>query len=156
MIMNTEIERKFLVTDGYKADIQASFEIKQGYLNSNPERTVRIRTKGEKAFLTIKGLSEMGGLKRFEWEKELTLDEIQPLFDLCEDFIIHKTRHIIVYQGHTWEIDEFWGKHKGLVLAEVEMKSVDEDVALPDWIIKEVTGDRKYYNSSLCKNDWKG
>lgn len=153
--MNIEIERKFLVSDDFRKSIQKSTPIKQGYLNTNPERTVRIRTKGEKAFITIKGKSSNDGLERFEWEKEISLQEAQNLFPLCEPYYIEKIRHEIIYKDHLFEIDEFLGVNHGLILAEVELKDKNETLVLPKWIIKEVTGEIKYYNSYISTNPFK-
>ncbi|APD07177.1 adenylate cyclase [Flavobacteriaceae bacterium UJ101] len=153
--MNIEIERKFLVSDDFRKFIQKSTPIKQGYLNTDPERTVRIRTKGNKAFITVKGKSSKDGLERFEWEKELSLQEAKILFPLCEKHCIEKIRHEILYENYLFEIDEFLGDNKGLILAEVELKDKNETIILPKWIIKEVTGNLNYYNSYISTNPFK-
>ncbi|MDY8137020.1 CYTH domain-containing protein [Aquimarina sp. 2201CG5-10] len=148
-----EIERKFLVSDdSYKTEVHKSTNITQGYLNSHPERAVRIRIKGKKGFLTIKGKSNESGTSRFEWEKEISLEEAKALIKLCEEGIIEKVRHEVSSGKHIIEIDEFLGRHKGLVLAEIELSSEDEKFLKPTWLDKEVTGDPRYYNSQLSKD----
>ncbi|MFV0237366.1 MAG: CYTH domain-containing protein [Flavobacteriales bacterium] len=153
--MNIEIERKFLVSDDFRKNIRKSTMIKQGYLNTNPERTVRIRTKGERAFITVKGKTSKDGLERFEWEKEVNIQEAKNLFPLCEKYCIEKIRHEVPYENHIFEVDEFKGCNEGLVLAEVELKDKNEIVMLPKWITKEVTGNLNYYNSYISKNPFK-
>jgi len=153
-----EIERKFLVkNDSYQQEAFASFKIKQGYLNSHPERTTRVRVKGEQAFITVKGKSSENGLSRFEWEKEINVNDAEALLALCEPGKIEKTRFLVKSGAHTFEIDEFYGDNQGLVVAEVEMNTEKEEVLLPDWLNKEVTGEAKYYNSALINlpyKDW--
>ena len=145
-----EIERKFLVRgDGYRSQAFASDRIRQGYICSGGGRTVRVRIRGERAYLTIKGPSADGGLSRYEFEKEISLDEAEHLFLLCEPGVIDKTRYLVKSGDHTFEIDEFYGDNEGLVMAEVELKSPDEPFLKPDFIGQEVTGDRRYYNSHL-------
>ena len=146
-----EIERKFLVRDdSYKTMAHRSYRIKQGYLYSGGGRpSVRVRRRDDAAFLTIKGPSLDGGLSRYEFEKEITLDEADHLFRLCEPGIIDKRRYLVDYEGHTFEVDEFYGDNEGLVMAEVELKSVEDEAKKPDFIDKEVTRDRRYYNSHL-------
>lgn len=150
--MNIEIERKFLVKNlNYKSE---SFEkkcIKQGYLNSNKNRTVRIRVSDDTGFITIKGKSNKNGTSRFEWEKEIPVTEAEELLLLCEPTIIEKTRYLIKVGYHTFEVDEFAGENSGLVVAEIELNSEDEVFEKPNWLSKEVTGDLKYYNSSISK-----
>ena len=150
--MNIEIERKFLVKNlNYKSE---SFEkkcIKQGYLNSNKNRTVRIRVSDDTGFITIKGKSNKNGTSRFEWEKEISATEAEELLLLCEPTIIEKTRSLIKVGYHTFEVDEFAGENSGLVVAEIELNSEDEVFEKPNWLSKEVTGDLKYYNSSISK-----
>jgi len=150
--MNIEIERKFLVKNlNYKSE---SFEkkcIKQGYLNSNKNRTVRIRVSDDTGFITIKGKSNKNGISRFEWEKEIPVTEAEELLLLCEPTIIEKTRYLIKVGYHTFEVDEFAGENSGLVVAEIELNSEDEVFEKPNWLSKEVTGDLKYYNSSISK-----
>lgn len=148
-----EIERKFLVTsDTFKAEAYAQNRIKQGYLSSVPERTVRVRIKGSKGFLTIKGISSQSGLSRFEWEKEIPVDEAENLLLLCEAGVIDKTRFEVKSGNHIIEIDEFYGENQGLIMAEIELQSETEIFTKPIWLGKEVTNDKKYYNSYLSKN----
>jgi len=151
-----EIERKYLVTSMAFLDVyQTSNTIAQGYLNSNPERTVRIRIKGDKGFLTIKGIGNASGATRFEWEKEIPISEAKVLLTLCEEGIIEKTRYEVVHGKHTIEIDVFHGSNEGLVLAEIELKDENEPIEKPNWIGKEVTKDVRYYNSYLSLNPFK-
>ncbi len=150
-----EIERKFLVAGPFKSDAKESFRITQGYLNSHPERAVRIRIKGNKGFLTIKGKGESGGMKRFEWEKEIPVDEAKNLLELCEPGIIDKTRYIVPFGKHDFEVDEFYGDNEGLIVAEVELQSEDEHFKKPDWLGEEVTGDERYYNAMLKQKPFK-
>ncbi|MCD8262523.1 MAG: CYTH domain-containing protein [Bacteroides sp.] len=149
--MNQEIERKFLVTGEYKSLASSAGHIIQGYISSVPERMVRIRIRDEKAYITIKGASAEDGKSRYEWEKELSLQEGYELMNLCEPGSIDKTRYLIPYQEHLFEVDEFHGENSGLVIAEVELSSPDEKVSLPGFIGEEVTGDIRYYNSYLKK-----
>ena len=145
-----EIERKFLVcSNDYKQQAYASSRIRQGYICSGHGRTVRVRTRGGCGFLTIKGPSFDGGLSRYEFEKEITEDEAEQLFKLCEPGIIDKTRYLVKCGNHVFEVDEFYGENEGLVMAEVELNSPDEPFEKPDFIDKEVTGDRRYYNGHL-------
>ena len=150
-----EIERKFLVKPGcdFKAQAYAHDRIKQGYICSGRGRTVRVRLRGGRGYLTIKGPSADGGLSRYEFEKEITQEEAEQLFGLCEPGIIDKTRYLVRgSDGHTFEVDEFYGENEGLVMAEVELQSADEPFDKPDFIGEEVTGDRRFYNSHLRQN----
>ena len=148
-----EIERKFLVTsEAFKKEAFAQNRIAQGYLSSVPERTVRVRIKGDKGFLTIKGASNETGLSRFEWEKEIPIEEATALLKLCEKGIIDKTRFEVKIGNHIFEVDEFYGENEGLIIAEVELKSETEAFEKPVWLGKEVTNDIRYYNSYLSKN----
>lgn len=145
-----EIERKFLVTsDAFKKEAHTQNRIAQGYLSSVPERTVRVRIKRDKGFLTIKGASNESGLSRFEWEKEIAVEEAQKLLLLCEKGVIDKTRFEVKVGNHTFEVDEFYGENEGLIIAEVELGSETETFEKPTWIGKEVTNDNRYYNSYL-------
>lgn len=154
--MPTEIERKFLISSNdYKLKATGKTRILQGYLNSTPERTVRIRIKGNKGFLTIKGKSNEGGMSRFEWEKEIPFQEAEALFKLCEPGELEKIRYEIPFENHLFEVDEFLGANKGLILAEVELKSENEEFKKPDWLGEEVTGIKMYYNSYLSKHPYK-
>lgn len=151
--MSIEIERKFLVlNDSYKRDALRSVSIAQGYLSTDTSRTVRVRTKGEKAFLTIKGQGSHTGMSRFEWEKEISVAEAKDLLALCLPGMIEKVRYEVPSGKHIIEVDEFNGVNKGLVVAEIEIQSETEDVLLPPWLGKEVTGDVKYYNAQLMQH----
>ncbi len=148
-----EIERKFLVTgDAYKQAAYGSSRIKQGYICSGGGRTVRVRIRGGRGYLTIKGPSDAKGMSRYEFEKEITLEEAEQLFGLCEPGIIDKTRYLVKSGKHTFEVDEFYGDNEGLVMAEVELESEDEAFEKPGFIGREVTGDRRFYNSHLRKH----
>ncbi len=148
-----EIERKFLVnSDAFKKEASKQTRIVQAYLNSTPERTVRVRIKGEKAFLTIKGKGNTSGTTRFEWEKEISVKDAEQLLPLCEVGIIEKVRYKIPLGSHVYEVDEFHGKNNGLTLAEVELNDEHENFLKPNWLGKEVTGDKRYYNSYISKN----
>jgi CYTH domain-containing protein len=153
--MSHEIERKFLVKGEYKTHAMRSSRIVQGYLSSVTGRTVRIRIKGEKGYITVKGKSNESGLSRYEWEKEIPLNEAEELLLLCEPGAIEKTRYEIQAGKHIFEVDEFYGDNEGLTLAEIELESEDESYEKPEWLGEEVTGDRRYYNSSLTKHPFK-
>ena len=149
---NIEIERKFLVCDdSYRQLAYDSSRIKQGYICSGHGRTVRVRIRGDRGYLTIKGASDEKGLSRYEFEKEITLDEAELLFKLCEPGVIDKTRFLVKSGSHVFEVDEFYGDNEGLVIAEVELQAEDEAFEKPSFIAKEVTGDRRFYNSHLRK-----
>ena len=148
-----EIERKFLVAlDVYKDEAFKKTRIIQGFLNTHKERTVRVRLKGDKGFLTVKGQSSNDGLTRFEWETEINGTDAENLLNLCESGVIDKIRYEVAVKNHIFEIDEFFGDNKGLVIAEVELNSENEIFEKPDWLGKEVTGNIKYYNSQLSRN----
>jgi CYTH domain-containing protein len=149
---NIEIERKFLVCDdSYRQLAYGSSRIKQGYICSGHGRTVRVRIRGDRGYLTIKGASDEKGLSRYEFEKEITLDEAEQLFKLCEPGVIDKTRFLVKSGSHVFEVDEFYGDNEGLVIAEVELQAEDEAFEKPSFVAKEVTGDRRFYNSHLRK-----
>ncbi len=151
-----EIERKFLVnSDAYKSEAFKKTRISQGFLNTDKARTVRVRLKGDKGFITVKGQSSKDGLSRFEWEKEIPKDETQSLLKLCEPTIIDKMRYEIEVGNHIFEVDEFFKDNEGLVIAEVELKFENEVFEKPNWLGKEVTGTIKYYNSQLSKAPYK-
>ena len=151
-----EIERKFLVkSEEFKAISFAKNEISQGYLNSNPERTVRVRIKGNQGYLTIKGKGNETGMSRLEWEMGIPVDEARLLLNLCESGVISKVRYEVKFGNHVYEIDEFFGENQGLVIAEIELQSEDEAFEKPDWLGKEVTNNEKYYNSFISKNPFK-
>ena len=148
--MAFEIERKFLVlNDSYKQESFSQSHIVQGYITSERGRTVRVRIRDDKAYLTIKGPSFDEGLSRYEFEQEIPLEDARQLMQLCEPGIIEKIRWLVKSGDHTFEVDEFFGDNAGLVMAEVELKDASESVKIPDFIGKEVTGDRRYYNSQL-------
>ncbi|MES2545157.1 MAG: CYTH domain-containing protein [Bacteroidota bacterium] len=151
-----EIERKFLVTSkAFKDEAFAKTKIAQGYLSSHPERTVRIRIKGEKGFITIKGKGNETGMSRFEWEKEIPLNEAQQLLLLCEEGVIDKIRFEVRTKTHIFEIDEFYGENHGLLMAEIELNSETEIFEKPIWLGKEVTNDERFYNAYLSQNPYK-
>ena len=153
-----EIERKFLVTsNAYKEQAHQKFRIIQGFLNRDPERTVRVRLKDDKGMLTVKGLSSNDGLSRFEWEKEISKKEAKALLEFCVEGVIDKLRFEVKVNNHIFEVDEFYGDNEGLVVAEVELQTEEETFTKPNWLGDEVTGDIKYYNSQLSKqpyNTW--
>lgn len=154
-----EIERKFLtVSEEFKSDATSEIRIVQGFLNTNPYRTVRIRISGEQGFITVKGKSNSAGTSRFEWEKEIRIQEAEALLELCEKGILEKTRFEIPCGDHLFEVDVFKGLNEGLTVAEVELGSEGEVFEKPIWLGKEVTGEIKYYNSQLSLtpyNIWK-
>lgn len=153
--MPQEIERKFLVRGDFRSLASASVRIVQGYLSSVPERTVRIRVRGEQGFITVKGKSSKDGLRRYEWEKEIPLKEAKELLHLCEPGVIDKTRYLVPCQGHLFEVDEFHGENVGLIVAEIELESEEETFERPAWLGKEVTGDLKYYNAMLARQPYR-
>ncbi len=150
-----EIERKFLVlSEVFKLAAANKNQIAQGYLCSDPERTVRIRVKNNQGFITIKGISSASGLSRMEWEKEIDVEEAKALLSLCEKGVIEKTRYEIPIGKHTFEVDVFEGENKGLIIAEIELESENESFSKPDWLGDEVTNDARYYNSYLFNNPY--
>ncbi|HRQ29151.1 MAG TPA: CYTH domain-containing protein [Saprospiraceae bacterium] len=149
--MSREIERKFLVKGEFKSYVSKQTRITQGYLSSIPERTVRVRIKGENGFITIKGIGNASGASRYEWEKEIPVAEVEQLLAICEPGVIDKTRYLVKSGEHTFEVDEFYGENEGLVVAEVELSDEDEYFEKPEWLGEEVTGDVRYYNSMLMK-----
>ncbi|MEZ4874452.1 MAG: CYTH domain-containing protein [Flavobacteriaceae bacterium] len=151
-----EIERKFLVnSQAYQEDAHSRTYIVQGFLNSNPNRTVRVRIKGNQGWLTVKGKSSKDGTTRFEWEREISKEEATSLLKLCEEGIIEKNRYEIAVEGSLYEVDEFMGDNEGLTLAEIELKEVTQSFPKPNWLGEEVTGNSKYYNSQLSKKPFK-
>ena len=150
--MAQEIERKFLVDGEYKSKAYASSRIVQGYICSARGRTVRIRIRDDKGYLTIKGPADASGISRYEWEKEIPLDEARDLMKICEPGVIDKTRYLVRSGRHVFEVDEFYGENEGLVIAEVELSSPDEPFEKPDFIGQEVTGDARYYNAQLMRH----
>ncbi len=154
--MAQEIERKFLVKGDFKDEVVKSTRIVQGYLSSVPERTVRIRIKGEKGFITVKGIGNESGASRFEWEKEISVEDAQNLLKICEPGVIDKIRHIVPEaSGLKFEVDEFFAENEGLTVAEIELPDENYEFTKPAWLGEEVTGDPKYYNSMLMKNPYK-
>ena len=154
--MAQEIEKKFLVKGDYKSLITKETRIIQGYLSSVPERTVRVRIKGDKGFLTIKGIGSKSGASRFEWEKEISVEEASTLLGICEPGVIDKKRFIVPERtGLEFEVDEFYGENEGLTVAEIELPSEDFPFEKPEWLGKEVTGDVRFYNAMLMKNPYK-
>lgn len=152
--MAQETERKFLVEGNFKAEAVKAISIVQGYLSSVPERVVRIRIRGAKGYLTIKGRPNHSGLTRYEWEKEIPADEARELLRLCEPGIIEKTRYYIPVGKHVFEVDEFYGENQGLLLAEIELADENENFMKPAWLGPEVTGDIKYYNAMLIQHPY--
>lgn len=145
-----EIERKFAVkSTNFLANAKESYKITQGYLNTDKNRTVRVRIKGNKGFITVKGISSADGLSRFEWEKEIDIKDAEALLLLCEDFVIDKTRYIIPFDAVVFEVDVFEGANKGLVVAEVELESTEQQFEKPEWLGEELTGDERFYNAYL-------
>ena len=153
--MGKEIERKFRVAGSFKAQAYHSFQVKQGYLSSLPERTVRIRVKEGRGYITIKGKSNPSGVSRFEWEREISLDDAEELMQLCEPGVVEKTRYLVRSGNHIFEVDEFGGENEGLVLAEVELRDERESFVKPEWLGEEVTGRKEYYNTMLVKYPFK-
>ncbi|MEG1579895.1 MAG: CYTH domain-containing protein [Bacteroidaceae bacterium] len=150
--MVVEIERKFLVVGEFKQQATSFTHIVQGYICSERGRTVRIRLRGDKGYITIKGPSNVGGLARCEFETEIAVADAQDLLRLCEPGVIDKNRYLVPSGKHTFEVDEFFGENQGLIMAEVELGASDEPYEKPDFIGLEVTGDRRFYNSQLRRN----
>ena len=153
--MAQEIERKVLVKGDFKSEVFKSTRITQGYLSSVPERTVRVRVKGDKGFITIKGIGNESGASRFEWEKEIPVDEVRELLKICEPGVIDKTRYLVKNGDFTFEVDEFYGDNDGLTVAEIELPDEQAQFNRPAWLGEEVTGDVRFYNSMLMKNPYK-
>lgn len=151
-----EIERKFLVLSN--AFIEEAFEKKrivQGYLSTVPERTVRVRIKADKGYITIKGKSTNDGTTRLEWEREISLADAEALLSICESGTIDKVRHEVKVGNHIYEVDVFSGENEGLIMAEIELLREDEFFEKPHWLGKEVTNDERFYNAYLSKNPFK-
>lgn len=152
--MAEEIERKFLIRSGGWRRLASGRKYRQGYLASVKERTVRVRTVGERGYLTVKGPS--AGAVRLEFEYEIPLADANIMLErLCERPLIEKTRYKVDYDGSTWEIDEFDGENRGLIIAEVELNSRNQEINLPEWIGEEVTGDPRYFNANLVKKPYR-
>lgn len=154
-----EVERKFLVlNDNYREEAYSTIRIRQGFLNTDPYRTVRVRLAGDQAQITIKGISSDNGTTRYEWEKEIPFSEAETLLNLCELNLIEKKRYLINFRNFVYEVDEFLEENEGLVIAEIELEDEEQEFAKPSWLGKEVTGDVRYYNSLLAKTpymNWK-
>lgn len=150
-----EIERKFLINDPTIMDKLKGQRITQGYLCTDPQRTVRVRIKGVNAFITIKGVSSDSGLSRYEWEKEIPMVEAEELLELALPGIIDKTRYELQQENMIWELDKFHGDNDGLMIAEIELPSEDAVFTKPSWLGDEVTGDHRYYNSYLSEQPFK-
>ncbi len=151
--MGIEIERKFLLkNEEWRLEVSSKTIIKQGYLNSDKERTVRIRVRNDKGFLTIKG--ENTNATRQEYEYEIPVPDAESLLLLCQKPIIEKVRYLVPRGGKTWEIDDFGGDNLGLILAEIELESEEEQIEIPSWIGTEVTHDTRYFNSSLISHPY--
>lgn len=152
MAKNTEIERKFLVkSNAFIAQATTSYEIMQGYLCKDPEKTIRVRIRDARAFLTIKSSLLRDGIAKFEWEKEIDLADAKELMKICLPGAISKTRYIIKAKEDDlkWEVDIFHGRLEGRVLAEIELSDEDEAIERPDWLGEEVTGQPQYYNANM-------
>jgi adenylate cyclase len=155
-LKNTEIERKFLILNlEFKKEAFKKERIIQGFLSSVPERTVRVRLIADAGFITVKGIGNESGTTRFEWEREISKQEAESLLEICEPGIIDKERYFVELGGHIFEIDEFALDNEGLVMAEVELKNEEDLFEKPHWLGEEVTGQKKYYNSSLVKHPFR-
>jgi adenylate cyclase len=152
--MASEIERKFLVEGDFRSASTHRVKIVQGYLSSVPERSVRVRIMGDKAWLNVKGIGNSTGTTRFEWEKEITVKDAEELIKICEPGLIEKVRYFVPFKDRTFEVDEFLGENSGLIVAEIELSSEGEPFEKPIWIGREVTGDTKYYNAMLMKKPY--
>ncbi len=153
---NQEIERKFLVKGDYKKFVSKETKIVQGFLCTVPERTVRVRIKGDQGFLTIKGIGNESGASRYEFEKEISVTDAKDLMKICEPGVIDKTRSIVVAKNDlVFEVDEFYGENEGLTVAEIELPTEETTFEKPEWLGEEVTGDVRFYNSMLMKTPYK-
>lgn len=150
--MLQEIERKFRIQDPSFLNGMSGTQIAQGYLSADSGRAVRIRIRGDRGFITVKGKSNASGTTRFEWEKEIDSNEAQALLDLCIPTIISKTRYEVEHDSNTWEIDVFHGANEGLRIAEIELTDEHQEFSKPDWLGEEITGDPRYYNSYISQN----
>ncbi len=151
--MGVEIERKFLIDETKLPTLQNGYTIKQGYIQTIDHTTVRIRVRGQEAFLTIKGKSQ--GASRLEFEYPIPLNDAEEMLtNLCHASRVEKTRYLIEYEGHTWEVDIFEGSNKGLMIAEIELESEKEVFSLPEWVMKEVTEDVRYFNANLVERPY--
>ena len=151
-----EIERKFLVlSNDFIKEAYTQKRIVQAYISTNPERTVRIRIKADKAFLTIKGKGNATGMTRLEWETEIPVQDAEKLLIICEEGTIDKIRHEVKMGQHIFEVDVFTGENEGLIIAEIELQAEDEIFEKPIWLGKEVTNDERYYNAYISKNPFR-
>lgn len=153
--MGYEIERKFLVSGHYKSDAFKSYPIRQGYLSFTGTSVVRVRVKGEQAFITVKSALVEGDITRHEWEYEIPVEDAGEMLTLCGEGVIDKTRYLVRAGNHLFEVDEFHGENEGLIIAEVELESEDEPFEKPGWLGEEVTGNVRYYNSFLSRHPYK-
>ena len=153
--MGIEVERKFLVKGEFKQLADRSIYVIQGYLSIENERSVRIRTMDEKAYLTIKGMGNDSGVSRPEWEYEIPYNDAKELLQICQMGIIEKKRYIVFHEGFRYEVDEFFGENEGLQVAELELKTEDEEFKKPVWLGREITDEMKYYNLMLLKHPYK-
>ena len=151
--MKKEIERKFLIKGDFMPYVTSSTRIEQGYVAKSDQLTLRIRTRDEKGYLTIKGRSNEKGMSRSEWEYEIPVDQARELLSFSNG-TISKTSYLVPVGNHTFGVDEFYGENEGMVVAEVELESEDEECPRPEWLGEEVTGDRRYYNSQLLKHPY--
>lgn len=154
--MGYEIERKFLVRGEFKSKSFKNFKIKQGYLALSGANVVRVRVKGDAGFITVKTAVKEGTITRNEWEYEIPIAEAEEMLLLCEDALLDKTRYLVEHGNHVFEVDEFHGENDGLLLAEVELESEDEEYQKPEWLGEEVTGNVRYYNSFLSIHPYTG
>ena len=152
--MATEIERKFLVEGDFRSEAIGKTRIVQGYICSDKGRTVRVRIRGDKGYLTVKGAASATGLSRYEFEREVPLEDAEQMLRLCEPGAIDKERYLVPCGQHTWEVDVFHGPNEGLIVAEIELSAEDEPFEHPAWLGKEVSGDRRYYNSMLMRSPY--
>jgi len=148
--MSTEIERKFLVCGEFMDKATESTEIVQGYLSSSPGNTVRVRVRNGKGYITVKGKAGVSGIERYEWEMEIPVSDARELLKVCEPFPVEKTRYLVPYGGHIFEVDVFHGENSGLVMAEIELDSADEAFEKPPWLGEEVSFDPRYFNAALA------
>ena len=149
--MAQETERKFLVAGDFMPYVTAAIPIAQGYLCTDPARTVRVRRAGEAAYLTIKSAPDERGWSRYEFEQRIPVEDALELLRMCVGNRIEKVRHLVPDgEGHTWEVDVFGGANAGLTVAEIELQDADETITLPAWVGREVTGDARYYNLALA------
>ena len=151
--MKKEIERKFLIQGDFMPFVSSATRIEQGYVAKSNSLTLRIRTRNEQGYLTIKGRTNEKGMSRSEWEYEIPVEEARELLSFSKG-TISKTRYLVPVGTHTFEVDRFYGKNEGLIVAEVELDSEDEEYPRPEWLGKEVTGDKRYYNSQLLKHPY--